>query len=46
MKNLRYITYIFSLLLAMTACVKEEPVTISFSAVEYDVTVGDTLDLG
>ena len=46
MKNFRYIIYVFSLLLsAMTACVEEEPATIEFASAEYNLQVGDKMDL-
>ena len=46
MKNFRHIIYVFSsLLLAMTACVKEEPVTIEFASAEYNLLVGEKMDL-
>ena len=45
MKNFRRIIYVFSsLLLAMTACVKEEPVTIEFASAEYNLLVGEKMD--
>ncbi len=44
MKSFRYIIYIFSLLLAMTACVKEDPATIEFASAEYNLLVGEKMD--
>ena len=42
MKNFRHIIHIFSLLLlAMTACVKEDPATIEFASAEYNLLVGE-----
>lgn len=49
MKSFRYIIYIFSLIfcaaLLVVACIKEEPASIAFSSVEYDIMVGETIDL-
>ncbi len=46
MKNFRHIIYVFSsLLLAMTACVKEDPATIEFASAEYNLLVGEKMDL-
>lgn len=46
MQNFRHVIYTFSLLLlAMTACVKEEPATIEFASAEYNLQVGDKMDL-
>ena len=35
----------FTMLLAFAACVKEEPVSVSFNSDTYQMTVGDTLNL-
>ena len=46
MKSFRRIIYVFSsLLLAMTACVKEDPATIEFASAEYNLLVGEKMDL-
>ena len=34
-----------TMLLALAACVKEEPVSVSFNSDTYQMTVGDTLNL-
>ena len=45
MKNFRHIIYVFSsLLLAMTACVKEDPATIEFASAEYNLLGGEKMD--
>lgn len=41
----RLLIYMVTMLLAFTACVKEEPVSISFNSDTYQMMVGDTLDL-
>ena len=46
MKSFRHILYVFaSLLFVMTACVKEEPITIEFASAEYKLLVGEKMDM-